>query len=216
MRPSRRSRCGWTAFPLLAAAVFFLLIGAVPPARAAESVGSEGEGSEDGTSEDRAAFLEKAVAAALRPSDSEPSVLDGIDPARAPDEVLRVVKTLRNTIVDVAFEKQDVDGCLAILRQASGLAIVVSKKARESLAEEAPEVTLALERLPLENVLNLLALQLGEYRFAIRYGALMLMRKDEYQPKPILRVYDVRDIVRKPPDFPAPPLALEEQMGKSR
>jgi hypothetical protein len=204
-----------------------LLAGVAPARGAAPEVAPGGDGVDDGGDgvddggdaggpEERAALLEKAVAATLRSADSEPSVLDGVDPARASPDVLRVVNALRSTLVDVAFENQDVDGCLAIIRQASGLPLVVSKKARESLAEEKPEVTLTLERLPLENVLNLLALQLGEYRFTIRYGAVVLVRKDEHRPKPILRVYDVADIVRKPPDFPAPPLALDEQVGKQR
>jgi len=65
--------------------------------------------------------------------------------------------------------------------------------------------------LPGRHVLNLIALQLGEYRFTLRYGAVVLIKAEEYRPRRILRMYDVSDVVRKPRDFPAPRLGLGKE-----
>ncbi|MBI4607292.1 MAG: hypothetical protein HY721_35450 [Planctomycetes bacterium] len=139
----------------------------------------------------------------------EPNVLGTVDPSTAPAQALKVARVLRSTPVDLKLEKTPVADVLKLLHAVSGLPFLMSAKAREAAAAEKLEVTFSVSELPLENVLNLLAIQLGAYRFVVRYGAVVLVRADEHRPKTILRVYDVSDVVRARPDFPAPRLGLD-------
>jgi hypothetical protein len=136
------------------------------------------------------------------------SVLDGFDPRLATAADLRTFRALRGKRMTIALEKAEVSAALDILRAATGLNFVVSAKAKEALAAEKPSLTMQLDDLPVENVLNLVALQLPDMRFAVRYGTVVLVRKEEWRPRRILRVYEVSDLIRKPPDFPAPKLGL--------
>ena len=143
-----------------------------------------------------------------------PGVLDGIDLKTASAETRKVVKALRETRLNLSIEKRDVPSTLELLGQVTGLNFLLSAKARESMEKEKPEVNLTLRGLAAENILNLLAVHLGEYRFTIRYGAVFLIRNEEYRPRRTLRFYAVHDLIRPRPDFPAPRLALGTQDEK--
>ena len=136
------------------------------------------------------------------------TILDAFDPKRATAADSKTFLALRRKKVSITLEKADVSGALDILRAVSGLNFIVSAKAKEAIEAERPSLTLKLDDLPLENVVNLVALQLRDMRFVIRYGAVVLIRNEEWRPRKILRVYEVSDLVRKPPDFPAPKLGL--------
>jgi hypothetical protein len=142
--------------------------------------------------------------------ESSPSVLEGIDLSRAPASTRQVARVLRETRLDLILEKEGVAETLKLLSTVSGLNFVLSAKAREALAEERRELSITLRNLPLESILNLLAVHLGDYRFTVRYGAVMLVRKEEHRPQRTTVVYPIHDLVRRPPDFPAPKLGLED------
>ncbi|MBI4584949.1 MAG: hypothetical protein HY717_13125 [Planctomycetes bacterium] len=137
-----------------------------------------------------------------------PAVLGGVDPRSASPEVRKIAAVLRSTKVDLTLEGQKVEDALELLRQISGLNFVISAKARQAMAEEPPKVQLTVRDLPLENALNLIALNLEDYRFTIGYGAILFVHKEEHRPRKVLRIYPISDLVRPLPDFPAPPLAL--------
>lgn len=158
--------------------------------------------------EERAELIIKLIEDATRRSSSTTSVLAGVDLARAPAATRRAARVIRTQRVSFAVDGMDVESVIDLLRQLSGLNFTISRRAREALAEEGRTVSLELRNLPLENVLNLVAMQLGDYRFTIRYGAVMLVRKEEYHPKLILKIYDIRDLLHEPRDFRAPKLGL--------
>ena len=155
-------------------------------------------------------------AVASNASDETPSVLAGIDPERAPAGSKRIVRVLRENHVDLVLEKASVRDTVEILRQTSGLNFVITPKAAKALEEEKAAVTVSFRDIPLESALDLLAIHLGEYRFGIRYNAIVLMRREEYRPRKFLRIYDVTDIIRKRTDFVAPPMALSAPGEKDR
>ncbi len=67
---------------------------------------------------------------------------------------------------------------------------------------------MTIKELSAENLLNLLDRRLQKHQFVVRYGAVILARNGEYKRQRYVRLYHVQDIVRKPPDFPAPKLGL--------
>lgn len=142
-----------------------------------------------------------------------PGVLSGIDLTGAPArqvsiEVKRIARALKETRVDLALEKQDLPRTVKLLSDLSGVAFVISRKARESIDADKPEVNLTARRLSVENAVNLLAVQHRDFRFTVRHGAVLVLHKDEYRPVKVTRIYPVHDLIRPRPDFPAPRLAL--------
>ena len=191
-----------------------LVLGAALAALAPISSPRAQSADEEETAAERAEKVAAVLQAAVQEG-SEPSVLAGIDPRTASAAERKAIRTIRSKRIGIALEDQPIEDTLKILREATGLAFVMSAKAREAAKEEGLAVSITLENLPVENVLNLIALQLGEYRFTLRYGAVVLIKAEEYKPRTILRMYDVSDVVRRPRDFPAPRLGLGKEDAPS-
>ncbi len=192
------------AFIILLSAVGTALPGLV----GAQTVQTEGSAS---CEEEFDAFLRTSLGLGLSGS---PSVLANIDFRRADAATRKIVRALKTTQVGFEIEKQPLEAVLDLFRKLTGVNFVLSAKAAESAKSDKVEVTFTLKGLPLENVLNLLMLQLKDYRFVVRYAAVMLLRTEEYKPETILRVYDVRDLVRPRPDFAAPQMGLGKKNGE--
>ncbi len=143
-----------------------------------------------------------------------PGVLDGVD-TRAP-EVARIARTIREKRISLTVDRLDLAATVDILRQVSGVNFVVSPRAREAMRADKPTVTLSLRSLTIENALNLLALHCGDYRFAVRYGAVLLIHKEEQTAVRVTRLYPVQDLVRPRRDFAAPQLALTNESEKTK
>lgn len=139
---------------------------------------------------------------------SRPSILGGVDLASSPENrhVAQILRTLR---VSVTLKDRGPLDAVRCMEQLSGLDIVVTRRARRALEEENPAVHLTLRDLPLENVMNLLARQLGSCGFTVRHGTVLLVHRDENRPRRLLRFYRIHDIVRPRTDFRAPRLGLE-------
>ncbi len=168
------------------------------------------EAAEPEDSASRAERILQIVQAGLDSASSrEPSVLGDIDPKTASPHVMKAFRALRGKKADFSLEKQPLSAVLELFQSLAGVPFVMSAKARKAYEEEKVEVTLNLKGVSLENALNLLALQLEGYRFTVRYGGVVLVRAEEYKPRRVLRVYSIHDLIYVPPDFPAPPLALE-------
>jgi len=196
----RISRAAWTGF--LSAALITGITTAISTAPLPAQEEAE-------SAADRA---EKLIAMIQALEEEAPSsgVLDGIELEKAPVELRRLARTLRETRLDLILEKRDLPSTVDILRQVTGVNFVISQKARAAIESTKPELTLTLRGLTVENVLNLLQVHLGDLRFTVRYGAVMLVAKEEAPPPKTLRIYDVTDLVRPHRDFPAPTLALKE------
>lgn len=136
------------------------------------------------------------------------SVLQTVHPDFSSPRDLAVARRIRATRLSLELRDSRVVPALGLVARNSGLNIVVSRRARQHLLKSPRTIDLKLERIPLEHVLSLVLIQLGEYRFTIRYGALRLVHLSEFRPVKFRRIYDVSDLVRKPRDFRAPKLGL--------
>lgn len=157
----------------------------------------------------RAEKILRIVQAEIDSGSREPSVLGDIDPKTASPQVRKAFRALRGTKTDFSLEKQPLSAVLELFQSLAGVPFILSAKARKACEADKVEVSLNLKGISLENALNLLALQLDGYRFTVRYGGVVLVRAEEYKPQKVLRTYSIRDLIYVPPDFPAPPLALE-------
>lgn len=141
---------------------------------------------------------------------------DYADPAHK-ERALEVRNQLETRRVSVEFDKEEPLEALDYLREVGGLNLVVSAKARELLNEEGLTATLRVKKVKLRNALELILKGLHEdLAYGYRLGVLMIVRREEWKTAHYLEVYDVRDLLHKPKDFPAPPVALGENGVETR
>jgi hypothetical protein len=157
---------------------------------------------------DREEELLELIHEVLRHRSSRRSFVNDVDPVRGRRENRLVAYKLRTNRVSVTLEDQSIDDLFDFLRRVTGLNFVTSRKARESLKDDDRRLSFSLRDLSVESLLNLVERQMKDYRFTVRYGAVLLVRREEYRPRKYLRSYNIRDLVRRPPDFPAPRLGL--------
>lgn len=156
----------------------------------------------------RAETLEALVKSVVTDAAVSSAVLADFDPKRADAATWKAARALKATQVQLELTKQPLEGVLGLFAKVAGVPFTLTAKAREAARTNKIEVTFATTGLPLENVVNLLMDQLGDYRFAVRHGAIVCGLKDEHKPRAVLVVYNVSDIIRPRPDFPAPGLGL--------
>ena len=161
------------------------------------------------TSEEKRELLLKVLEKQLKRKRASGSILGEWDLREAPANVRRVAKVLREQKVEFVVEESSVLNTLDVLRKLSGLNVVISRKAREALEDDERKLSLNLKDISLENAFNLVTVQLKhEFRFTVRYGVIQLVTKEEYRPLRTQKFYVVHNLVRQPPDFPAPKLGL--------
>ncbi|MCA8961691.1 MAG: hypothetical protein KDC38_14300 [Planctomycetes bacterium] len=117
--------------------------------------------------------------------------------------------------VDVEFDDQPFSDVMDFLQNVSDVNFVLTKEARDALESDDSPVRLAKVRgLPLRNVLNLV-LETRDPKFAyrIKSGAVMIGPADSVREDLHLEFYPVNDLIKSPPDFLAPKLALDEEEG---
>ena len=128
-----------------------------------------------------------------------------------------IKQRLRDPLEIFIPEGSEFKEALRLLRELSGVNIILNKEAKEAVDSESPEVNLARVRdLPLENILNLVLDQVPDANFgySIQNGAVIVGPRDTLRQTNYLHFYDIVDITQPRPDFPAPKLALDEFEGQ--
>ena len=190
--------------PLFVWSFAWVLAAFLPLSVRAQGFGSDDDESDGSISAER--LIEMVQEILDRPPN--PDVLAGVDLRRPSPDVRKMVRVLTGTVISVELVDQEVGTTLDLLRDITGLNFVISRRARKSLEEEDARWNIHLRNLSVRRLLNLLAMQLGDYRFTLRYGAVVMVHKEEYRPKLTFRTYDIRDIVRPRRSFRAPRLGL--------
>ncbi len=117
--------------------------------------------------------------------------------------------------ISVEFDGTDFGAVIDFFREATGLNFVLTKEAEESIADNDEPVNLArIEGLPTESALRLV-LDGREPRFSyvIRNNAIVVGPSESLRDDLLIAFYEVFDLTRRRPDYPAPSLALDESEG---
>ncbi len=111
----------------------------------------------------------------------------------------------------VEFPDQPFDEVVSFLQSISGINFVLNKEAREIVEDEESTVRLQpVTDLPLENILKLVLEGMEPpFGYLIQSGAVLIGPSESINPDVYLDFYEVSDLTKAHPDFPAPPLALE-------
>ena len=153
----------------------------------------------------------------VRLSRREITLEEEIRSAESPAE--REIKRKFGQEVTVVFDGEVTFGeALATLGEIGGLNFIPNKDAAAVIDE--PLTLSSYENLPLENVLSLVLRAVGvsqqtSYNYSIKEGAIIVGPQSSLAARTYLRFYDMSDLISSRPNFPAPPLALDEQAGKT-
>jgi len=134
--------------------------------------------------------------------------------ARALQTETQATKDIRAKLkqrYSVEFPDQPFDEVVSFLQQISGINFVLNKEARDAVEDSGATVRLApVNDLPLENILNLVLEGMEPpFGYLIQSGAVLIGPADSIRPDVYLEFYEVSDLTKDHPDFPAPKLALE-------
>ena len=138
-----------------------------------------------------------------------------IDPDCNPAVVDVITRKLNSQQVSFAFQETDFTQCIDFLRDITGLNVVLSRKAQDAVKDL--KVTLRLRDIALKNALALLLEANSDLRYGIRFDVLYIGTKDEFVFRGnYLIIYEIGEIVYRPPDFEAPELALPDDASSRR
>jgi hypothetical protein len=138
-----------------------------------------------------------------------------IDPDCNPAVVDIYLRKLNLQQVTFAFQETDFNQCIDFLRDITGLNIVLSRKAQEAVKDL--KVTLRLRDIVLKNAFALVLGVSADLRYGIRFDVLYIGMKDEFVFRGnYLIIYEIGEIVYRPPDFEAPELALPSDASSQR
>jgi hypothetical protein len=191
----------------LGAGVLVLALAALPLC-AADRDPSDTRADDEAFAQKLLEIIEKTCAQADETSldKTPPGTFDGEDGAVC-DEIAQRLDSQR---LSLNFEETGFADAIDFLRDATGLNIVLSQKAKE-LTENAPKLKLKLKDVKTRNALELVLTQTDpQLRYGVKHGVLSIGVNDDWKDKNlILDVIEVKDLVYRPPDFPAPQAGLD-------
>jgi hypothetical protein len=197
----------------LGASVLVLALAA--PLLAADKDPSDTRAEDEAFAQKLLEIIEKTCAQAEETSlDKTPTGTFTGDEAVTADEIARRLDNQRLTL---NFDGTGFAEALDFMRDATGLNIVVSPKAKD-LTENAPKLKLKLKDVKMRNALELVLTQTdAQLRYGVKHGVLEIGVNDDWKDRNlVLDVIEVKDLVYRPPDFPAPQAGLDvlEKPGK--
>lgn len=131
--------------------------------------------------------------------------------AQAPSEADRAVRQrLEDVRIDLAAEDGDFLKAIEKLRSATELNFVIDSQASESVQDET-SMGLRLSRIRAISALRWLV-RARHLAFTIRDGVVLITTPEAAAGRPLLRLFDVADILSQPRDFPATGDAEETEL----
>ncbi len=135
----------------------------------------------------------------------QPYAFASQDPAAASDK-LAVLQRLDEVRVPARFGADGTGAPLeevaSYLQNVTGVNFILSTKVRDELDEEEKTILLDLPERSVEQLLDIIVETRENLRYKIEDGVVKFVTKDELTGGQILRMYEVRDLIRPVRDFP--------------
>ena len=143
----------------------------------------------------------------------EDAVAEGpnVDRESSPQVADFILRKLELQKVTVHFQDTPFDQCIDFLRDITGLNIVISPRARDIIESEDCKINLRLRDIQLKSVIALMLAISNELTYGVKYDVLYIGTVDDWIGSNLyMFVYSIHDIVYRPPNFPAPDIALRD------
>ncbi|TET33932.1 MAG: hypothetical protein E3J72_15585 [Planctomycetota bacterium] len=148
--------------------------------------------------------------AAMEDDDGEALFVDN----PSSQEAKTILAKLKNQKVTFHFQDTSFDEVINFLRDVTGVNFVVSNDAAEIIEASGRTITLRLKDVRLETAMKLVLEGFDELGYAIKDGVLYIGLKEKLRTRRLyIAFYEIGELVTKPPDFPAPKMALRDEGG---
>lgn len=126
----------------------------------------------------------------------------------------KILNRLETTKISLDFKDTDLAEVIDFLHEVTGINFVLSKEVREKAKAGELKVDVKLTDLPLKSALKLV-LDMNGLTAVYRNGVLVIETKEERGKDVEMKMYDIRDLMMKIEDFPAPTIELRETESDS-
>jgi len=126
----------------------------------------------------------------------------------ADDTKAKILNRLENTKISLDFKDTNLDEVIDFLHEVTNINFVLSKDVREKCKNGELKVDVKLADMPLKSALKLM-LEMHDLTVVFRSGVLLVETKEERGGEVEMKMYDVKDLMMKIEDFPAPVIELE-------
>lgn len=140
-------------------------------------------------------------------------------PVRADDAdetKAKILNSLENTKISLDFNDSSIEEVIDFLHEVTKINFVLSKDVREKAKNGELKVDVKLSEMQLKAALKLV-LQMHDLTAVHKNGVIVIETKEERGADVAMRMYDVKDLMMKIEDFPAPTIELksteEEAIG---
>ncbi len=138
-------------------------------------------------------------------SKREPLEVAGPEPVVSQDETQIYVK-LESVSFPPRFEDAPIEEVASFLQSLTGVNFLLSTAARD-LDPETKKIRLDLPETNVKKLLEILS-DISPFRFRVKYGVVQIVTPEEMKGGQYLAFYEVRDITKPIPNFPAPEVNL--------
>ncbi len=156
-------------------------------------------------------MIRKLSAVLLAGTLATPSWADDADDVKA-----KILNRLENTKISLDFNDTSLEEVIDFLHEVTNINFVLSKDVREKAKNGELKVDVKLSELQLKAALRLV-LSMHDLTAVYRNGVVVIETKEERGSEVAMKMYDVKDLMMKIEDFPAPTMELkssdEEPMG---
>jgi hypothetical protein len=140
-----------------------------------------------------------------------PAWADGADDSKA-----KIMNRLENTKISLDFSDTSLEEVIDFLHEVADVNFVLSRDVREKCRNGELKVDVKLSEMQLKAALKLI-LELHELTGVYKNGVIVIETKEERGGEVEMKMYDVKDLMMKIEDFPAPTIELrsseEEPIG---
>lgn len=125
--------------------------------------------------------------------------------ALLPQDGREIENKIRTVRVSMDFREAKLEEIATYLREITGLNIVISPK----VGDKGDGITFVAKDISVKGALSLMLRPRG-LAFRVRDGVLLLTTKEELDQDVVMELYDIRDLLHNPRDFPGGEFTLED------
>lgn len=145
-------------------------------------------------------------------SKRKPIEVAGPEPTQSPED-MEIVNKLSNAVFPPRFEDASIEEVISFLQNLTGVNFLVSNAVRD-LDPEKKKIRLELPDTSVKKLLDILPdVSSAGLRYRIQHGLVQIITAEELKGGQFLAFYEVQDIVKSVPNFPAPEVNLAPSGG---
>jgi type II secretory pathway component GspD/PulD (secretin)/tetratricopeptide (TPR) repeat protein len=129
------------------------------------------------------------------------------------EEEIHIKSKLENQKVTLSFTDTPFAEAINFLRDITGLNIVIAPSVADVIQAEDLRINLKIKDVRLKNALALILQVKDEFKYKIKNGVIYITTEANEADEMFLEFYNVSELIRIPPNFPAPELALRDWGG---